>query len=431
MTARKNPAHRGTILVVDDESGIRDVFTEIISDLGYRVVAAANSEQAHKIVLDEHIKMAFIDIWMPPGIDGIDLLKRWKEQGLLTFPVAIISGYADVQTAVKAMNCGAEDVLTKPVERKQIEALLHKVAERSDGELFQNSIKELVMGKSPALVKVKGGLLKATATLAPITLIGPPAVGREYFAMLTHAVGKPWVWIHDPRTLESHPTGRLAEARFGTIYVRNLEQLNANQQRGLYQLLRNTPDQRTQVVCESCVALADLAAAGQLSAELAAKLKLGEIVIPPLEDYVNDLPVLLSTLVQRLVVLDGTPSARFSEDALRLLTNDSERWGTGGLGALVGIVQVLLRLAVAGEVGVSQVSKLLHVNELAANSDDEYYKIPLREARKRFEQQYFTKLMESTSNNFQEAARIAGLDRTYLYRKVEALYSSAADSKDN
>ena len=106
-----------TILVVDDEIGIRELLSEILRDEGYQVALAENAEQARNWRNQNLPDLVLLDIWMP-DTDGITLLKEWSGSGLLTMPVVVMSGHGTIDTAVEATRIGAFGYLEKPVPRK-------------------------------------------------------------------------------------------------------------------------------------------------------------------------------------------------------------------------------------------------------------------------------------------------------------------------
>ncbi|KVN36883.1 XRE family transcriptional regulator [Burkholderia stagnalis] len=117
-----------TILVVDDEMGIRELLSEILSDEGHVVEAAENAQAAREYRLEQAPDLVLLDIWMP-DTDGVTLLKEWAAQGLLTMPVIMMSGHATIDTAVEATKIGALDFLEKPIAlQKLLKAVEHGLA---------------------------------------------------------------------------------------------------------------------------------------------------------------------------------------------------------------------------------------------------------------------------------------------------------------
>jgi DNA-binding NtrC family response regulator len=108
-----------TILVVDDEMGIRELLSEILSDEGHAVEVAENAQQARDFRLRQAPDLVLLDIWMP-DTDGVTLLKEWGAQGLLTMPVIMMSGHATIDTAVEATKIGALNFLEKPIALQKL-----------------------------------------------------------------------------------------------------------------------------------------------------------------------------------------------------------------------------------------------------------------------------------------------------------------------
>jgi DNA-binding NtrC family response regulator len=108
-----------TILVVDDEMGIRELLSEILSDEGHAVEVAENAQHARDYRLRQAPDLVLLDIWMP-DTDGVTLLKEWGAQGLLTMPVIMMSGHATIDTAVEATKIGALNFLEKPIALQKL-----------------------------------------------------------------------------------------------------------------------------------------------------------------------------------------------------------------------------------------------------------------------------------------------------------------------
>ncbi len=107
------------ILIVDDEIGIRELLSEILSDEGYDVLLAENAAQARVVRQQQRPDLVLLDIWMP-DMDGISLLKEWKDTQQLTMPVLVMSGHGTIDTAVEAVQMGALGFLEKPIALKKL-----------------------------------------------------------------------------------------------------------------------------------------------------------------------------------------------------------------------------------------------------------------------------------------------------------------------
>src|SRR5512134_1052845 len=114
-----------TILVVDDEVGIRELLSEILSDEGHTVRLAEHATAARECRMRERPDLVLLDIWMP-DTDGISLLKEWAAAGQLTMPVVVMSGHATIDTAVEATRIGALDFLEKPIAMQKLLATVKR-----------------------------------------------------------------------------------------------------------------------------------------------------------------------------------------------------------------------------------------------------------------------------------------------------------------
>jgi DNA-binding NtrC family response regulator len=124
-----------TILVVDDEVGIRELLSEILSDEGHAVLTAENAAVARSLRSKEPPDLVLLDIWMP-DTDGVTLLKEWASGGQLTMPVIMMSGHATIDTAVEATRFGALDFLEKPIALQRLLSAVKAGLER--GRLMRN-----------------------------------------------------------------------------------------------------------------------------------------------------------------------------------------------------------------------------------------------------------------------------------------------------
>jgi DNA-binding NtrC family response regulator len=118
-----------SILVVDDEVGIRELLSEILGDEGHSVLMAENAERARDLRAREQIDLVLLDIWMP-DTDGVTLLKEWASSGQLTMPVIMMSGHATIDTAVEATRYGALEFLEKPIAMARLLSAVRSGLER-------------------------------------------------------------------------------------------------------------------------------------------------------------------------------------------------------------------------------------------------------------------------------------------------------------
>ncbi|MBW4048533.1 MAG: response regulator [Proteobacteria bacterium] len=144
-----------SILVVDDEIGIRDLLSEILSDEGHTVEAAENAQQAREIRMQYQPDLVLLDIWMP-DTDGVTLLKEWAGAGQLTMPVIMMSGHGTIDNAVEATRIGAMAFLEKPIALQKllraVEQGLSKPAPKSRADLVAAPVAKAVPEPPPPLI---------------------------------------------------------------------------------------------------------------------------------------------------------------------------------------------------------------------------------------------------------------------------------------
>jgi DNA-binding NtrC family response regulator len=144
-----------SILVVDDEMGIRELLHEILTEEGHTVYPAESATQARAVREQMEPDLVLLDIWMP-DTDGITLLKEWARDNLLTMPVVMMSGHATIDTAVEATRIGALNFLEKPIALQKLLKTVSKALERApikklDGEasIAEPNVLELPKSGSP------------------------------------------------------------------------------------------------------------------------------------------------------------------------------------------------------------------------------------------------------------------------------------------
>ena len=190
-----------SILVVDDESNIRLLLEEILTEEGYQVTIASNAAEARDAKLAEEYDLILLDIWMPET-DGISLLKEWAKDGSLA-PVIMMSGHGTVDTAVEATRLGAVDYIEKPVSLVKLlrtvdKALLHTRTKRGQpGKLVPPSLAPV--GKSKVMQTLRDQVAQVAKHDSNMLLVGESGSGREmvarYLASLSSRATEPFVTI--------------------------------------------------------------------------------------------------------------------------------------------------------------------------------------------------------------------------------------------
>ncbi len=406
-----------TILVVDDELGIRELLSEILGDEGYTVMLAENAEEARNCRNQLRPDMVLLDIWMP-DTDGITLLKEWANNGFLTMPVVIMSGHGTIETAIEATRIGAVGYLEKPIPLQKLLSTVGQVLRGAQHPSF-STFSMTNLGRSALIMELRKKLEQVQNLKVPVLLTGEPGVGFEYCARFLHRINTAWVEPEFLVLLAERPLELLEKARGGLIFLSEIGDLSKLEQKGLLLILGKLEHYNVRLVCATARALAELTAQGLFHPKLFEILSSLTIPTPPLRLHREDIPEIANQLLSALVESGEVPVLQFSTAALNALRNYD--W-PGNLAQLSSIVHSLAITCTQNEISADEVQQALAFSSQETGVvSDIPLNITLREARDIFEKTYFEKLIEQEGGNMTRVAERAGLERTHLYRKIKTL----------
>ncbi|HQU97882.1 MAG TPA: sigma-54 dependent transcriptional regulator [Nitrosomonas sp.] len=408
-----------TILIVDDEIGIRELLSEILRDEGYRVALAENAEQAKVWRNKTRPDLVLLDIWMP-DTDGITLLKDWASNGMLTMPVIMMSGHGTIDTAVEATRIGAFGYLEKPIPLQKLLSTVTK-ALRGGRNKPATVFSLASLGKGPLITELKKKLEQVVNLKAPLLLMGEPGVGVEICARFMHRPNTPWIEPETIASLAESPLDFLESARDGVLFLKEIGELNKLAQKGLLLLLSKLEKYNVRVICATSQSLAELTAQGNYHPKLFEILTQLTVTVPALRAHREDIPDLANQILLRCIESGEVSSAlQFTTAALNCLRNYD--W-PGNLTQLTGVVHSLALTCTSEEITAEAVQQAMVFPE--SSSVSALPEIPLdlslREARDLFEKSYFERLIGQENGNMTRVADRAGLERTHLYRKIKML----------
>ena len=440
----------GRILVVDDESDIRGLLKEILSEEGYEVEVAGNGAQARERRAARTPDLVLLDIWMP-DTDGITLLREWSARQTEECPVVMMSGHGTVETAVEATRLGAFDFVEKPLSLtkllRTVERALDSGRRKRLSSRGQNTPLVAPIGRAKATIMLREQIQQAAPSNSPVLLVGELGSGREAYARYLHSLSprslKPFVSII-PASLVADPAvtlfgserdgraeiGLLEQAAGGSAYVNTLEDLSAEVQKLIVGAIEQggftREGGRQQVpltvrwIASAQPGFDQQNGATPVRRDLIAHLNVITLRVPPLREFAEDVPDLLRYYVDRLVDDQHLPLRRFSVAAQNRLRNYP--W-PGNVGELKSLVQRLLILGGDEEIRLEEIERELAVQ---APVDEPLVKqdllaLPLREAREHFERAYLQQQLQLCNGKVGQLAKRVGMERTHLYRKLRAL----------
>ena len=408
---------RSKILIVDDEIGIRDLLSEILNDKGYATSVAHNAETAWKVRNENPPDLILLDIWMP-DTSGITLLQQWRDSGFIDVPVIVMSGHATIDTAVQATQLGALDVLEKPIAMNKLLDSVEKALKKKRGTDANPHLQQTSFGESATVIRLKKNLLVASVDKLSVFFVGAANSGAPFFAQYLSSPRSSIIHIESGSKLEGNIDDILRKASNGIIIVRSVEVYSKIQQNGLLGLLREAGKSGIRVAVCSTEAAGGLAAKG-FGDILVSLLSRNIVPVPSLSDYKEDIPTLARLICRRFADDTGTREKTLTPEAVKLLVeHDYEN----DFAELSFIVRSALLYGKEEKIASGVVKAL--INKLAATRNpfgmsENIYRLSLRDARELFERKYFYRLITITDGNIQKAANMAGLERTYFYRRLK------------
>ncbi len=410
----------GYVLVVDDEIGIRDLLSEILTEEGYDVHVAENAEEARRYRAERRPDLVLLDIWMP-DTDGVTLLKEWAASGQLTMPVVMMSGHGTIDTAVEATKLGAVDFLEKPIALAKLLATVTKAIKKVEAPRRLPSFELAALGKSLVVQDLKKRLAQIASHTHPVLFSGEPGSGFDLCARFLHPANAPWVEIIDRAQLVASPTEIAEKVENGTIYVPELCELNKLEQKGLALLLDKLNGSTARLVCSSTQSMDGMVGLGEFDSRLYYRLSAVSVRIPSLREHREDVPDIANFMLTQLIEGGECQPRKFTVAALNQLRHFD--W-PGNLPQLNNIVRSLAIASLSDEIDSEDVSRIVSPLKHAADPSVAQMislDVPLREARDAFERLYFEQLIQKEGGSMSKVADRAGLERTHLYRKLKQL----------
>lgn len=412
------------ILVVDDEPDIRELVKDILEDEGYRVVIAGNGIDARASFSSLTPHLILLDIWMP-DVDGISLLKEFKQQDP-NITIVMMSGHGTIETAVEATRFGAYDFIEKPLSMAKLLRSIELAIESSHKQAASRQLyAQAPIGKSPQITLLREQSQRVAKHDMPILLQGEGGTGKHCYAHYLHSLGKYSAGKFIELTPETFPTDSLkltSLAKNNCLFISDLALLPANAQALLSHLLNTHKLADCQLICATQYSLDIAINNGSFSEGLLYQLNSITLAIPPLREHIEDIPELVHHFVDEQTVASGMTYRHFTVAAQNRLRNHP--W-QGNVLELKNVIQRLLVLGEADDIDVAEVDLTLRETSeqqaQASQINSINYDLPLREAREQFERIYLLQKLQETDGNVGKAAKLAGMERTHLYRKLRSL----------
>ena len=448
------------VLIVDDESDIRELIAGILADDGFDTRMASCSDTALREIQKRTPSAVILDIWLQSSrLDGLALLDVLREQdpGL---PVIIISGHGNIDTAVSAIRRGAYDYIEKPFNAERLLLVLERALEAaamrhklSDLEQCSTGAMRLI-GQSQPINLLRQNIERVSATSSRVMIFGPSGSGKELAARMIHE--------HSPRARarfvrvnastiapdnfdaelfgEENRQGRVRKigafeaAHGGTLYLDEITDLPLRTQAKILRVLVGKVFTRVNGVKEVQVDVRIVASTSRdartaisehiLREDLLQRLAVIPLHVPPLSERREDIPQLVDFFVNQVSVSAGIAARHIDDNVMAIF--QAHDW-PGNVRQLRNNVERLMILT-RGESREKFVERVLSDNigddasAVAANGGHQnLLTMSLRNAREAFERDYLQTQIKRFNGNISKTASFVGMERSALHRKLKAL----------
>jgi two-component system nitrogen regulation response regulator NtrX len=447
------------VLVIDDELDIRELVAGVLEDEGYQTRTAADSTAALAALGERRPSLVLLDVWLQGSrLDGLELLDEIKARDP-SLPVLVISGHGNIDTAVAAVRRGAVDFIEKPFEAEKL--LLH-VARATETERLRRenaSLKALMgqdeelTGTSSSINAIRATLKRVAPTGSRVLISGPAGVGKEVAARLLHQWSPrsdaPFIVVSaarmTPERIEEElfgveenselvRPGLFEQAHGGTLFLDEIADMPLTAQGKILRVLTDQSFTRiggqrmvkvdVRVVSATAKKLTAEIEAGRFREDLYYRLNVVPVVVPPLAERREDIPILAEHFMARYAAERRVATPDFSSEAIATL--QAYDW-PGNVRQLRNIIERTMILAPGDRIGRIDADMLppellRDQSELSpSGTSASLMGTPLREARETFEREYLRVQIRRFSGNISRTATFIGMERSALHRKLKSL----------
>ena len=444
------------ILVIDDNSDIRQLISNILKDKGFMVREAANFDQAIVEINKKLPDVAIIDVKLDKGDnDGIELLVHLKKINN-DIPVIMISGHANVQMAVDSLKLGAFEFIQKPFTTERLLNFTNRAVEninlKKERSVLESKLFHSyeIIGQSQSIEKVRNLITKLSNAESRIFISGPAGSGKELIARQIHRQSlrskKPFVVVNgallDPQkyeqelfgsenTNETINYGFFENAKDGTLLIDGVSEIPLDTQAKLLRVLIDQKFRRVngskeinvnvRIISTSSKNIRDEIDKGNFREDLYHRLNVVPIFLPPLKDRPEDIPDLLNYFSKKIAELNGINEIKLDTDFDLYY---KYQW-PGNVRELRNLVERISILSV--DENPNNINQLVHdslTHKSTSQNLDSYNNVlsyPLKEAREQFEKNYLTSQLKKHKGNISKTAEFIGMERSALHRKLKTL----------
>jgi len=441
------------ILIVDDNSDIRNILNDLIIDAGYKTRLAANYNQALTEIDKKLPDVAILDVKLDKGDnDGIELLNHIKSKNK-DIPVIIISGHANIEMAVKSLQHGAFEFIEKPFDQ---ERLLNFVSRAIENYNLKKQNKEYetklfssyeLIGDSKNIINIIDQIKKISLTETRVFINGPSGSGKELIARKIHKNSnrnmKPFVVLNgallDSSKYELElfgeqkangviSYGALEKSNNGTLLIDQVSEIPLDIQSKILRVLTDQKFKRVngnnditvdvRLICSSSKDLKKEIEIGNFREDLFHRINVFEINVEPLSQRISDIPLLIKYFSKKI-------SQNYNIKELEIDENNSYILNHNWKGNVRELRNLIERIAILQPETKDKIYNIIKESLKNANFNDQLAEnslsVPLKEAREKFEKEYLTIQLKKFNGNISKTANFVGMERSALHRKLKVL----------
>ena len=442
-----------SILIIDDEPGIRGTLASILEDEKYRVYSSEDAFAGIEVLESEKIDLVFLDVLMPK-LGGLDALERIRADWP-SLEVVMISGHASIDMAVRAVKSGAFDFLEKPLSLDKVltvcrNALAMGKLREENRSLRKNTglSHSEVIGASAAIEKVREMAGQAAASDARILITGENGAGKEVVAKAIHQrssrAERPFVKLNCAAIPESlieselfgHEKGAFTDAvysrkgRFetadgGTLFLDEIGDMSLPAQAKVLRVIQEqkmerlggekTIETNVRIIAATNINLEKACEQGRFRQDLYFRLNVIPIYVPPLRERPGDIPLLLGHFLKEL----GMENPRLEKDALELLL--SYDW-PGNVRELRNIAERITVMHIGGSIDAQALAGILNREsgkQEGTPLSDSLLELHYNEAKELFEKRYLEFQLSRNNGIISKTAEAIGIYPSNLHAKLK------------
>ncbi len=446
---------KASILIVDDEPGVRTALSGVLRDEGYNVEAVDSGEQCLDRVVRDIVDVIVLDVWLP-GLDGLATLARLRQMKIDS-QVVVISGHGNIESAVKAIKMGAFDFVEKPLSLEKTVLVVRNALRQRHLEAENRALRARanragkMVGESLLMRQLREQVAMAAPTNGRVLIFGENGTGKELVARTIHAMSRrrnqPFVEVNcaaiPEELIESELfghvkgafTGAVADrkgkfeaAQNGTIFLDEIGDMSVKTQA---KVLRVLQEQVTEPVGSTSRVHVDVRVLAATNKDLLAEIRAGRfredlyfrlnvipIFVPPLRERAEDIALLVEHFIADLAIEYGKRAKTVTPAAMARLK--TYRW-PGNVRELRNVIERVVIMAPGDEITDRDLA-FLATEAVADKSPDDAVAqaMPLYTARDQFERQYILRELAHQQGNISRTAEVLGVERSNLYRKMRA-----------